>query len=97
MSPTYESIGPFDSDFSALSRRQRELFLIAVKKFRADLTAGQFRKGLRGKRVQGSLGIFEMTFAPDGRATWQFGDEVIGGEPHIIWRRIGTHDIFSRP
>ena len=97
MSPTYDQAHLFKRDLAMLSPRQRELFLIAVKKFRADLTAGQFRKGLRVKRVQGSLGIFEMTFAPDGRATWQFGDEVIGGEPHIIWRRIGTHDIFSRP
>jgi len=35
--------------------------------------------------------------APDGRATWQFGEEVVDGQPHIIWRRIGTHDIFTRP
>jgi hypothetical protein len=32
-----------------------------------------------------------------GRATFQFGPAVIEGEPHIIWRRIGTHDIFDRP
>lgn len=97
MSPTYDQAHSFKRDLATLSPRRRELFLIAVKKFRADLTAGQFRKGLRVKRVQGVSGIFEMTFAPDGRATWQFGDEVIDGEPHIIWRRIGTDDIFNRP
>jgi len=97
MSPTYERFSEFDREWSRLPSPQRELFKVAVKKFRADLAAAKFRKGLRVKRVQGHPGIFEMTFAPDGRATWQCGDEVIDGEPHIIWRRIGTHDIFNRP
>jgi hypothetical protein len=35
--------------------------------------------------------------ADDGRLTFQFGDEVIKGEPHVIWRRVGTHDIFDEP
>jgi hypothetical protein len=38
-----------------------------------------------------------MTWAPDGRATWQYDDEVRAGEPHVLWRRIGTHDMFDRP
>jgi hypothetical protein len=38
-----------------------------------------------------------MTWADDGRLTFQFGDEVIKGEPHVIWRRVGTHDIFDEP
>lgn len=36
----------------------------------------------------------EMTWAPDGRATWQYGDEVRPGVTHILWRRVGGHDIF---
>lgn len=97
MSPTYERFGEFDRDWSKLTARQQELFKLAVKKFQADLAAGQFRKGLRVKRVQGTSSVFELTFAPDGRVTWQFGDEVVDGEMHIIWRRIGTHEIFDRP
>ena len=38
-----------------------------------------------------------MTYAPDGRATFAYGDEVVPGEPHIIWRRVGTHDVLSEP
>jgi hypothetical protein len=38
-----------------------------------------------------------MTWAADGRATFEYGQEVRPGEAHIIWRRIGTHDIFRRP
>jgi hypothetical protein len=32
-----------------------------------------------------------------GRATFEYGDEVRPGEPHVIWRRVGTHDIFGDP
>jgi hypothetical protein len=38
-----------------------------------------------------------MTWAPDGRATFQYGEEVDRGRAHVIWRRIGTHAIFRRP
>jgi hypothetical protein len=38
-----------------------------------------------------------MTRAPDGRATFQYGPEIAPGEPHVIWRRIGTHAIFREP
>jgi hypothetical protein len=68
-----------------------------VARFVADLRAGSFRKGLRLKKMSGRADIWEMTWAPDGRATFQYGDEVQAGEQHIIWRRIGTHDIFGGP
>ena len=35
-----------------------------------------------------------MTWAPDGRALFCYGDEVHPGETHVEWLRIGTHDIF---
>jgi hypothetical protein len=41
--------------------------------------------------------VFEMTFAPNGRATWQFGTEIRPGEPHIVWRRVGPHDVLRDP
>jgi hypothetical protein len=47
--------------------------------------------------VQGHAGVWEMTWAPDGRATFHYGDEIRPGDPHIIWRRIGTHAIFRAP
>jgi len=30
-------------------------------------------------------------------ATFEYGDEVTEGEPHVVWRRVGTHAIFNRP
>jgi hypothetical protein len=49
------------------------------------------------KGVQGHSGIFEMTWAPDERATFQYGSEQIPGEKHIIWRRIGGHEMLQSP
>ena len=71
----------------------------AGEKFIADLAAPEtgFHPSLRVKRMQGHRGIWEMSWAPDGRATFQYGDEVHPGQAHIIWRRVGTHSIFRRP
>lgn len=98
MSPTYERESTFARDWAKLTEKQRRQFLAAVADMVADLKAGGgFRPGLRIKGVQGCAGVFEMTWAPDGRVTWEYGDEVREGEPHIIWRRIGTHDVFRAP
>lgn len=68
----------------------------AVANFIADLNAGGgFRNGLRVKGVQGSKGVYEMTWAEDGRATFSYGDSIRAGEPHVIWRRVGKHDILG--
>ncbi|MET9197066.1 hypothetical protein ABZX60_27665 [Streptomyces olivaceus] len=42
-------------------------------------------------------GVYELTWAPDGRATWSYGREIVAGLPHILWHRIGTHSILDRP
>jgi hypothetical protein len=65
----------------------------------ADACAQQdFDPRLRVKRVQGRPGVWEMmTWAADRRATFEYGPEAIAGEPHVIWQRIGTHNVFRRP
>jgi len=52
---------------------------------------------LRVKRVQGTTGIWEIMFAPDGRATCEYSQEIIAGEAHVIWRRVGGHGILAEP
>jgi hypothetical protein len=94
---TFETTARFDKDWADLDVGDQARFRKAVANFITDLEKGSFRPGLRVKRVQGTDGVFEMTFAPDGRATWQYGDELVPGLAHIIWRRIGTHDILTRP
>jgi hypothetical protein len=95
--PTFETETPFDQGFQRLTSDQQAAFKRAVQKFVADLRRGSFRKGLRIKRVQANPGVWEMTWGPDGRATFHYGASVIPGEPHIVWRRIGGHEIFDNP
>jgi hypothetical protein len=96
--PTYAWWARFANDFDSLSSDQQAAFLVAVSQFVDDLRAGKgFRKGLRVKGVKGAAGIFEMTWAADGRATLEYGEEVREGEPHILWRRVGAHSIFNIP
>jgi len=95
--PTFEANEPFLDDYDHLTDERRAAFKAAVRKFVHDLRAGQFRKGLRVKRVVGRDGVWELTWADDGRATFSYGDPVVPGDAHIIWRRVGTHDIFDEP
>lgn len=93
--PTFDTADRFLRDHARLNHRQRERFQASVSQFVADLQSGNgFRKGLRVKGVRGKPNVFEMTWDGDGRATFSYGDSVLDGEPHIIWRRIGTHDIL---
>lgn len=96
--PTYAWLARFAADFDSLSPEQQTAFLEAVAQFVEDLRGGKrFRRGLRVKGVKGAAGIFEMTWADDGRATFEYGEQVREGEPHIVWRRVGTHAVFDKP
>lgn len=53
--------------------------------------------GLRIKGVRGADGVWEMTWDGDGRATFEFGPQVLPGKPHVVWRRVGGHEIFGDP
>jgi hypothetical protein len=95
--PTFGLTLQFNRDFAALAPDERQAFRGAVAKFIEDLPSGRLRKGLRVRGIQGAPGIFEMTWAGDGRATFQYGPSVREGEPHVIWRRVGTHQVFGNP
>ena len=94
---TYDTTDSFERDWKQLSDEQKAQFREAARKFNQDLdSGGPFRKGLRVKGVRGFDGVYEMTWADDGRATFQYGHGS-QGRSHIIWRRVGTHEVFSRP
>jgi len=96
--PAFEWQALFDREWRALSAAQQRAFRDAVAAFVDDLQGGAgFRKSLRVKKMQGREDVWEMTWAPDGRATFRFGTPVVAGQPHIVWRRIGTHEIFTSP
>ena len=96
--PTRDVLAAFWRDWEDLTPEEQRQFFAALEKFIEDLKAGNgFRKGLRVKGVRGATGVFEMTWADDGRATFSYGRAVRGDEPHIIWRRIGGHEILAQP
>jgi hypothetical protein len=98
MPPTFETSRPFERDLEKLDGDQRARFRAKVRdEFIPAVRSGEFPAGLRVRGVEGAPGVYELTWAPDGRATWQYGQEVRPGERHVIWRRVGTHDIFKRP
>ncbi|GAA0356907.1 hypothetical protein GCM10009540_91580 [Streptomyces turgidiscabies] len=100
--PTFETAAHFKRDFKKLTPDEKKRFEDVIQnRFVPDVAAGQFRPGLRVKPVQGvsvpegQSPIMEMTWAPDGRATWQFGKPVRADQPHVVWRRVGGHEIFD--
>ena len=97
--PTREVLASFWRDWDRLTPQQQRAFRAALVQFVADLGAGgqAFSPALGVKRIQGHPRVWEMSWAPDGRATFAYGQEVRSGEPHVIWRRVGTHSIFRRP
>ena len=96
--PTWTTTSRFERDYESLTPQEKQRFFAAVQRFVEDLEAGRpFRPGLRVRKIQGTDDIYEMTWAPDGRATFQFGEEIKPGEVHVIWRRVGTHDVFKGP
>ena len=99
MSPTYEASARVLRDLRKLPREQRRAFLAARDEFVAALqhSPPRFPAGLRIKRVQGTDDLWELTFAPDGRATFRYGPQVRPGEPHIVWLRVGTHAVLDQP
>lgn len=97
--PTFDLTERFKKDLADLDAGDRARFRRAVAQFVEDLGSGDRRPrpGLRVKGVKGAARVFELSWAPDGRATFEFGDQLVPGEPHVVWRRVGTHDIFNRP
>jgi len=101
----FEWLHTFGSDWARLSDGERALFERVVRgqfhpaceRFSRD-PATSWPRGLRVKRVQGTPGVWEMTWSfagPDGRATFEWIE--LKGELAVRWRRIGGHDIFGRP
>jgi hypothetical protein len=97
--PTFERLARFDREFRRLSREQQRAFLAMLPVFIAALrhSPPTFPSGLRVHRVQGAARVWEITFAPDGRATFEYGPELVSGEAHVVWRRVGDHGVFGDP
>jgi len=96
--PTHDVLPRFWDEYEHLRPAQRQRFVQAVRHMIDDLHARRaFRPGLSVRALEGHEGVWEMTWAPDGRATFHYGAPIVEGEAHIVWRRIGGHEIFRQP
>jgi len=95
--PTHRETDRFWRDYDRLTADEKVAFDRALERFVADLRHGRFRAGLRVHGLDGYPGLYSLTWAPDGRAIFEYGAPVHEGERHIIWRRIGGHDIYDEP
>ena len=97
----------FDADMQRLNETQRRQFRAALHTFIKSLSQWEadgcpwpppFPAALRIKDIQRRSGIRELTWeAKDGRCTWRFGEQRELGKVHVVWRRIGGHEIFDDP
>ncbi|MFD7157271.1 hypothetical protein ACFV9C_21920 [Kribbella sp. NPDC059898] len=100
----YRTASTFDRDLARLPGDHRQMFLkILGEHFLPAIAAGSFTgappwpKRLRVHQLAG--GIYSITWSftgPDGRATFHL-DRTDDGETILVWRRIGTHDVYDRP
>lgn len=104
--PTFEREARFDREYQALTleqqisfRQAKDVFVAVLKEYEATGRAGapKFPKGLGVKRMAGRVGILEFAWSGDGRCTWEYGRTVKPGCIHVIWRRIGKHEIYNAP
>ena len=74
-------VGAIFREFRRLPRELQRALLAMLPTFIAA-NPPAFPPGLPVKRVQGTNGVWEITLAPGGRATFAYGNEVIPEEPH---------------
>jgi hypothetical protein len=101
----YQVTPAFEADWKRLTKAERDTFRAVVRqRFHAaceryiDDPAAPWPRGLRVRRIQGAMGVWEMTWSfagPDGRGTFEWATS--DGEPIVRWRRIGGHEIFGQP
>lgn len=96
--PTYAWQARFMREYRALSRQDKASFRRAKDRFVAALRADRPPEaGLGIEEMAGRPGIFEFHYSAGGRATFAYGTTARGADAHVIWRRIGGHEIYREP
>jgi hypothetical protein len=103
----FERTESFKADYRRLTKEEQGIFRAAALEFSAACdrhvnSRTPFPGKFRAKDVKGAKGVLEMTWSfagPDGRATWEWTTVIVGGAtyPAVLWRRVGSHRIFSNP
>jgi hypothetical protein len=100
----YRTTRSFERDLARLPSEHQQMFLKVLREhFLPAIAAGSFTgvppwpKQLRVHQLV--AGVYSLTWSftgPDGRATFHL-DSDQAGDPVLVWRRIGCHDIYHRP
>ena len=103
----FERTESFKADFRRLTKEEQEMFRTASLEFsgacdRRGNSRAAFLAKFRAKDVEGAKGVLEMTWSfagPDRRATWEWTTVTVDGVTRstVMWRRVGSHRIFSNP
>jgi hypothetical protein len=101
----FDVLPGFAAEYDRLPEEHKALFRAAIRLINQTYTSQRddlpirWPPELRVKRVRGTKrAVWEMTRnfqRPSGRATFELIQ--IDGEPAILWRRIGGHEIFGEP
>lgn len=83
----------FWRDWDRLTAEQQARFRAVIDKLVADLRSGEPRNDLRVRRVEKTADVFEITWAPDGRATFQYGGDELEGE--VEWRWTKSYRVWE--
>ena len=67
-----------------------------IKRLVKDLKAGRPpSRGLRIEPFERLEGVYEFHWARNGRALFRYGVSPHAGDVHVIWLRIGTHEVYE--
>ncbi len=100
----YSATRAFRADAARLPGEHYKMFRHAVFSHLLPALAAGADKGeaawpTRLRVHQVAAGIYSMTWSfagPDGRATFHFATDE-AGDTVLVWRRVGSHDIYRRP
>lgn len=101
----FTSLKAFDRELRQLPKEHQRLFLATIhRSFLPAVDAGAFSgtppwpTRLRIHKLEG-YDVYSLTWnfaSPDGRATFHVQKDE-GGDPLLVWRRIGDHSIYKGP
>ena len=94
--PKYEKETGFVAEYEKLTPQQKKQFRTAVKKIIAALDAGNFPGPPLVIKMSG-FSLYEVRWAADGRATFEYRYDTKLNEQIVVWRRIGDHSVLNHP
>lgn len=96
--PTYAWQARFMREYRALARQDKVAFRRAKDRFVAVLRMDRPPEaGLGIAEMAGHPGVYEFRYSASGRARFSYGTTARGSDAHVIWRRIGGHEIYREP